>query len=218
MKEFIKKIDITKHVKSGMSIMVGGFLANGSPENLITAVLETGVNDLTIICNDGGYEDRGVGRLIAAGRVTKLIASHIGTNPAVGRLMQENKLTVKLVPQGTLAEQIRAAGAGLGGILTPTGMNTVVAEGKKVINVQGQDYLLEEPIKADLALLGGAIADEYGNLRYRGTMRNFNPLMAMACDVVIAEVSEIVKMLDPEMIITAHPFVDYILVGGNHNG
>lgn len=214
MKEFIQSKDVAKYVKSGMSIMVGGFLSNGSPENLITAVLETNVTDLTIICNDGGYEDKGVGRLISAGRVSKLIASHIGTNPAVGRLMQDNKLTVKLVPQGTLAEQIRASGAGLGGILTPTGMNTVVAEGKQVITVQGKEYLLEEPLKADLALLGGAIADEYGNLRYRGTMRNFNPLMAMACDNVIAEVSEVVKMLDPEMVVTAHPFVDYILVGG----
>lgn len=214
MKEFIQSKDIAKYVQNGMSIMVGGFLSNGSPENLITAVLDTNVTDLTIICNDGGYEDKGVGRLISAGRVSTLIASHIGTNPAVGRLMQEHKLLVILVPQGTLAEQIRAAGAGLGGILTPTGMNTVVAEGKKVITVQGKDYLLEEPIKADLALLGGAIADEYGNLRYRGTMRNFNPLMAMACDTVIAEVSEVVKMLDPEMVVTAHPFVDYILVGG----
>ena len=214
MKEFIQSKDIAKYVQNGMSIMVGGFLSNGSPENLITAVLDTNVTDLTIICNDGGYEDKGVGRLISAGRVSTLIASHIGTNPAVGRLMQEHKLLVRLVPQGTLAEQIRAAGAGLGGILTPTGMNTVVAEGKKVITVQGKDYLLEEPIKADLALLGGAIADEYGNLRYRGTMRNFNPLMAMACDTVIAEVSEVVKMLDPEMVVTAHPFVDYILVGG----
>ena len=214
MKEFIQSKDIAKYVQNGMSIMVGGFLSNGSPENLITAVLDTNVTDLTIICNDGGYEDKGVGRLISAGRVSTLIASHIGTNPAVGRLMQEHKLLVILVPQGTLAEQIRAAGAGLGGILTPTGMNTVVAEGKKVITVQGKDYLLEEPIKADLALLGGAIADEYGNLRYRGTMRNFNPLMAMACDTVIAEVSEVVKMLDPEIVVTAHPFVDYILVGG----
>lgn len=214
MKEFIQSKDIAKYIQNGMSIMVGGFLSNGSPENLITAVLDTNVTDLTIICNDGGYEDKGVGRLISAGRVSTLIASHIGTNPAVGRLMQEHKLLVRLVPQGTLAEQIRAAGAGLGGILTPTGMNTVVAEGKQVITVQGKDYLLEEPIKADLALLGGAIADEYGNLRYRGTMRNFNPLMAMACDTVIAEVSEVVKMLDPEMVVTAHPFVDYILLGG----
>jgi len=218
MKSFIQSHEVSKFVKDGMSIMVGGFLSNGSPELLISAVLESNVSNLTIICNDGGYEDKGVGRLISAGRVSKLIASHIGTNPAVGRLMQENKIIVKLVPQGTLAEQIRAAGAGLGGILTPTGMNTVVAEGKKVITVQGKEFLLEEPIKADLALLGGAIADEFGNLRYRGTMRNFNPIMAMACDNVIAEVSEVVKMLDPEMVITAHPFVDYILVGGNKNG
>ncbi len=214
MKKIIQSNEVSNYVRDGMRIMVGGFLANGSPEALISAIMETGVKNLTIICNDGGYEDRGVGRLIAAGRVSSLIASHIGTNPAVGRLMQENKLVVKLVPQGTLAEQIRAGGAGLGGILTPTGMNTVVAEGKKIITVQNQDYLLEEALKADLALIGGAIADEFGNLKYRATMRNFNPLMVMACNTVIAEVSEIVPMLDPETVITAHPFVDYILVGG----
>lgn len=218
MKKFIQQNELSQFVHNGMSIMVGGFLSNGSPENLITALLESNVTNLTVICNDGGYEDRGVGRLITKGRVSTLIASHIGTNPAVGRLMQENKLKVILVPQGTLAEQIRAGGAGLGGILTPTGMNTVVAEGKRIITIQNQDYLLEEPIKADLALLGGAIADEFGNLRYRGTMRNFNPIMAMACETVIAEVSEVVPMLDPEMVITPYPFVDYILVGGKNNG
>jgi len=214
MKNFIELNEVSKYIHDGMSIMVGGFLTNGTPEYLITAIMETDVKDLTIICNDGGYEDKGVGRLIASGRVSLLIASHIGTNPAVGRLMQENKLQVKLVPQGTLAEQIRAGGSGLGGILTPTGMNTVVAEGKRIITVQNQDYLLEEPIKADLALIGGAIADKYGNLRYRATMRNFNPLMAMASDMVIAEVSEIIEMIDPEMIITPHPLVDYIVLGG----
>lgn len=214
MKKFIQLNEVSNYVHDGMKIMVGGFLANGSPEALITAILDTEVKNLTIICNDGGYEDRGVGRLISAGRVTSLIASHIGTNPAVGRLMQENKIVVKLVPQGTLAEQIRAGGAGLGGILTPTGMNTVVAEGKRIITVQNQDYLLEEPLKADLALIGGAVADEFGNLKYRATMRNFNPLIAMASDTVIAEVSEVVPMLDPEVVITAHPFVDYIVIGG----
>lgn len=213
MKAFITKKDVIDRMHDGMTLMVGGFLANGSPETLISAVLESGAKDLTVICNDGGFEDRGVGRLITAGRVNKLIASHIGTNPNVGKRMQDGTLIVELVPQGSLAEKIRAGGAGLGGILTPTGLNTVVQSGKKVINVQGVDYLLEEPLKGDLALMGGAIADEYGNLRYRGTMRNFNPLIAMACDVAIAEVSEVVKMLDPEMVITPHPLVDFILQG-----
>jgi acetate CoA/acetoacetate CoA-transferase alpha subunit len=213
MKAFITKKEVIDRMRDGMTVMVGGFLANGSPETLITAVLESGAKDLTVICNDGGFEDRGVGRLITAGRVKKLIASHIGTNPNVGKRMQDGTLIVELVPQGSLAEKIRAGGAGLGGILTPTGLNTVVQSGKKVINVQGVDYLLEEPLKGDLALMGGAIADEYGNLRYRGTMRNFNPLIAMACDIAIAEVSEVVKMLDPEMVITPHPLVDYILQG-----
>jgi acetate CoA/acetoacetate CoA-transferase alpha subunit len=194
-----------------MSIMVGGFLTNGSPEKLIDAVLESGVTNLTIICNDGGYDNKGVGKLISSGRVSKLIASHIGTNPSVGVLMQQEKLEVELVPQGTLAERIRAAGAGLGGILTPTGINTVVAKGKQIIQIAGIEYLLEEPLKADLALIGGAIADEFGNLRYRETMRNFNPLIAMAADLSIAEVSHVVRMLDPETVITPHPLIDYIL-------
>jgi len=211
MKSFIDSATFKTLLHDGMTVMVGGFLSNGSPERLITAVLETPVKDWTIICNDGGFEDRGVGRLVMAGRVKKLIASHIGTNPTVGRLMQEGKLIVELVPQGSLVEKIRAAGAGLGGVLTPTGLNTVVAEGKRVIAVQGIDYLLEEPLKADMALIGGAIADQYGNLRYRGTMRNFNPIIAMAADIVVAEPSIIIEMIDPEMIITPHPLVDFIL-------
>ncbi len=157
-----------------------------------------------------------MGRLVMAGRVKKLIASHIGTNPTIGKLMQEGKIIVELVPQGSLIEKIRAYGAGLGGVLTPTGLNTVVADGKRVIQVGGVDYLLEEPLKADLALIGGAIADEFGNLRYRGTMRNFNPIIAMSADIVVAEPSKIIDMIDPEMIITPHPLVDYILKEESH--
>jgi len=184
MKGFIDKAEFQSMLHDGMTVMIGGFLANGSPEHLMTAVLETSVKDLTVICNDGGFEDRGAGRLILAGRVKKLIASHIGTNPSAGRLMQEGKMEVILVPQGTLAERIRAKGAGLGGILTPTGMNTIVAEGKTVLQVGGKDYLLEEPLGAEMALIGGAIADRYGNLAFRGSMRNFNPLIAMAASSV----------------------------------
>lgn len=211
MRGYITKEILQSFLSDGMSIMVGGFLSNGSPERLIDYIVESNVKDLTIICNDGGYESKGVGKLIRNNQVKKLIASHIGTNPYVGELMAENKLDVTLVPQGTLVERIRAGGAGLGGILTPTGLNTLVETNKCVITVRGVDYLLEEPLKADLALIGGAIADKYGNLRYIQTMRNFNPIIALAAKTVIAEVYDTVDMLDPEVIITPHPLVDYIL-------
>jgi acetate CoA/acetoacetate CoA-transferase alpha subunit len=142
-----------------------------------------------------------------------LIASHIGTNPYVGKLMQEGHIEVELVPQGTLAERIRSYGAGLGGVLTPTGLDTIVEEGKRIIEVQGNKYLLEEPLRADLALIGGAINDKYGNLKYSQTMRNFNPVMATAADLVVVEPFESVDVIDPENVITPYPFVDYILVG-----
>lgn len=211
MKGFITETEFKAFLRDGMTLLIGGFLSNGSPERLITAVLESGVRDLTVIANDSGFEDRGVGRLVVAGRVKALIASHIGTNPTTGRLIQEGKLAVTLVPQGTLIERIRAKGAGLGGILTPTGMNTPVAQGKTVLSVQGRDYLLEEPLGGDLALVGGAVADRYGNLRYHGTMRNFNPVIAMAAPLVVAEPLRIEEMLDPEIIVTPHPLVDYVL-------
>ncbi len=213
MKSFINGEKFKSLLKDGMSIMVGGFLSNGSPEELISLVIEANVKDLTIICNDGGFEDKGVGRLVVNNQVKKLIASHIGTNPTIGVLMQAGELDVELVPQGTLAERIRAYGAGLGGVLTPTGVKTIVEEGKQVINVEGNDYLLELALGADMALLGGCIADRYGNLKYIQTMRNFNPIMATAAQIVVAEPREIIKEIDPEAVITPHPFVDYILEG-----
>lgn len=213
MRSFINKEKFRELLRDGMSIMVGGFLTNGTPEGLIDLVCESGVKNLTIICNDGGYPDKGVGRLVGNGQVKTLIASHIGTNPIVGTLMAENKINVELVPQGTLAERIRAYGAGLGGILTPTGLDTLVEEGKQVIEVKGKRYLLEEALGANLALVGGAIADNYGNLKYIKTMRNFNPIIATACETVICEPRKIIDEIDPENVITPHPFVDYILVG-----
>jgi acetate CoA/acetoacetate CoA-transferase alpha subunit len=213
MKRFISAEELRPLLFDGMTVMVGGFLADGSPEKLIGAVLASGVTDLTIICNDGGWEDRGVGRLIVQGRVKKLIASHIGTNPTCGKLMQEGRMAVELVPQGTLVERIRAKGAGLGGILTPTGLGTVVQDGKRIVNVGRNDYLLEVPLSADLALLGGAIADRFGNLRYIGSKRNFNPIMALAADTVVAEASAVVDELDPEIVVTPYPVVDYIVMG-----
>lgn len=203
-------------LKDGMVIHVGGFLTNGSPEKLIDLVVESGVKDLTIVCNDGGYEGNGVGKMINHNQVKKLIASHIGTNPDVGRLMNEGSLQVELVPQGTLVERIRAYGAGLGGILTPTGIKTMVEEGKQVIRVNDRDYLLELALGADMALIGGAIADQYGNLSYKETMRNFNPMMATAADIVVVEPVKIIDEINPENVVTPHPFVDYIL-GGRTN-
>lgn len=206
-------------IPDGASIMVGGFMACGTPEILIDALVRRNVKNLTIICNDAGYPDRGVGKLLANGQIKTLIASHVGLNPEVARRMntdvEEEKLECILVPQGTLAERIRAGGTGLGGILTPTGVGTIVAEGKQVINIGGNDYLLELPLRADFAFIRGSVADKFGNTTYNGTTRNFNPLMAMAADHVIVGACEIVEVgeIDPNNVVTSGIFVDAI-VGG----
>jgi len=200
-------------VKDGMTVMVGGFMACGTPELFMDALVERGVQDLTIICNDGGLPEKGVGKLISNNRVKKLIASHVGLNPEVGKRMNEQTMAVELVPQGTLAERIRCGGAGIGGFLTPTGFGTVVMEGKQVIEVGGTPYLLELPLRADIALLGGHQADTMGNLVYRRSTRNFNPPMATAAETVIALVREVVEAgeIDPDFVHTPGIFVDYIV-------
>jgi acetate CoA/acetoacetate CoA-transferase alpha subunit len=218
MKGFIDKQTFISLLKDNMTMMVGGFLANGSPEKLIDLVAESGVTNITLICNDGGFPDKGVGKLIETRRVRKLIASHIGTNPTVGNLMQSGELEVELVPQGTLAERIHAGGAGLGGILTPTGLNTIVEKDKQIITLDGISYLLETPLTADLSLIGGAVADRYGNLRYIQTMRNFNPIIALAAECVVAESMFVEDEIDPENVITPHPLVDYILTEAIEDG
>ena len=206
-------------IKDGAVIMVGGFMACGTPEILIDALVKKGVRDLTIICNDGGFPDRGVGKLIAKGQVKKLIASHVGLNPEVARRMNTDvaadKIELVLVPQGTLAEKIRASGAGLGGCLTPTGVGTIVAEGKQVINIDGRDFLLEKPLHADFALIRPSKVDKLGNCVFYGTTKNFNPIMATAADCVIAGVCEIVETgsIDPNIIHLSGIFVNTI-VGG----
>ena len=211
MKSYIDGKLFQQMLHDGMTLMVGGFLTNGTPERLIDLIMETNVRHLTIIANDGGYETVGIGRLIVAGKVDHLIASHIGTNPACGKLMQAGQIKVTLVPQGTLIEQIRAYGAGLGGVLTPTGIHTIVETGKRIIQVQGIDYLLEEPLKADMALIGGCVADRFGNLKYTMSQRNFNPIIATAADIVVAAPSQIIDSIDPEAVITPHVLVDYLL-------
>ncbi|QIA65563.1 3-oxoacid CoA-transferase subunit A [Vibrio astriarenae] len=198
----------------GMSIMIGGFMATGAPEKLIDLLIEKDIKDITLISTDTGSPGKGASRLIAQKRVKKLYASHIGTNPETGRQMNEGTLEVELVPQGTLAERIRSAGAGLGGVLTPTGLGTIVAEGKKVIEVDGQSYLLEKPLKADLAFIRGSKVDQRGNVFYNKTTQNFNPLMATAADKVVVEAKQIVELGDihPESVHTPSLYVDYILV------
>ncbi|MCL1828291.1 MAG: acetate CoA-transferase subunit alpha [Oscillospiraceae bacterium] len=199
--------------KDNQVIMVGGFLAVGTPERFIDALIEKGVKDLTIINNDTSFVDRGVGRLIVNNQVKKVIASHIGTNKETGRKMNAGEMEVELVPQGTLAERIRSAGAGLGGFLTPTGVGTVIEEGKQKINFNGRDFLIEAPLRADIALLHAYKADKIGNLVYRRAARNFNPLMAMAADLVIVLAENIVEVgeLDQDQVVTPAILVDMIV-------
>jgi acetate CoA/acetoacetate CoA-transferase alpha subunit len=210
----IKTIDqALDYIKDGMTIAVGGFLGVGTPEKLIDAVIAKGIKNLTLICNDTAFPDKGIGKWVVNRNVSKVVISHIGTNPETGRQMNAGELEVELVPQGTLAERVRAAGAGLGGVLTPTGIGTVVEEGKQKLNIQGKDYLLELPIKADVALIKGSIVDKKGNVYYSKSTRNFNTLMATAADVVIVEAEKLVEVgeIDPTDVMTPSIFVDVIV-------
>ncbi|MBC3997363.1 acetate CoA-transferase subunit alpha [Morganella morganii] len=199
--------------RDGMTIMVGGFMGVGTPQRLMTELLESGVKELTIIANDTAFVDTGLGPLIVNGRVKKVIASHIGTNPETGRRMIAGEMEVQLIPQGTLAEQIRCGGAGLGGFLTPTGVGTVVEEGKQKITLDGRDYLLELPLRADLALIQAQKADQLGNLTYDLSARNFNPLMALAADITVAEPDEMVAVgdIDPDCVATPGAIIDWLI-------
>jgi acetate CoA/acetoacetate CoA-transferase alpha subunit len=200
-------------ITDGASIMISGFLGNGTPHSIIDGILAKGVKDLTIISNDTGIPGVGISKLIAAKVVKRAMVSHIGTNPETGKQMIAGTLDVELVPQGTLAERIRAAGAGLGGVLTPTGVGTEVAKGKQTLTLNGREYLLELPLKADFAILGATIADTFGNAFFNGSTKNFNPLMATAADTVIVEAAKIVEPgeLDPNIIMAHGIFVDYIV-------
>ena len=213
MSKFISIEEAVSKVKDGMTIMVGGFLANGTPNKIVDALAKSGVKNLTLICNDTAYPDKGVGQLIANKQVKKLFVSHIGTNPHTSEQMNSGELEIELCPQGSLAERVRAGGCGLGGILTQTGMGTIVAEGKQIVNVDGKDYLLEKPLRADIALVGASLGDKAGNLVYRGTSQNFNPLMASAADLVIAEINELVEVgeIAAENVKTPSIMVDFIV-------
>ena len=205
--------DVKNHLWDGMTIMFGGFMGIGTPAKLVQAILDAGIKDLTIIGNDTAFVDTGVGPLITNNRVKRLITSHIGTNPETGKKMIAGEIDVELVPQGTLAESIRAAGAGLGGILTPTGLGTIVEEGKRRITVEDRDYLLELPLHADLAIVAAQKADKMGNLVYELAAQNFNPLVAMAAKTVIVQANTVVDVgeITPDEVVTPAALVDYII-------
>lgn len=205
--------DISQCLRHGMRVMIGGFLGVGTPERLVQIMMDQGVKEITLIASDTAFADKGVGRLIANRQVTKAIVSHIGTNTASGQQMLAKELVVEFVPLGTLAERIRCGGAGLGGVLTPTGVGTVVEEGKQKICVDGIEYLLEKALRADVALLKAKKADKAGNLIYDKTARNLNPIMALAADIVIVEVDELVEIgeIDADEVITPGLLVDKIL-------
>lgn len=229
MPKFITIEEAVKLIPNGATVMFGGFMGCGNAHRFIDALSKSDVKDLTMIANDGvcpggpmGEEYYGCAKLIHNKQVKKLIASHVGLNPEVAQQsMIDGTLEVQLVPQGSLAEMIRAGGAGLGGVLTPTGVGTIIEEspfclGKQ--NIDGKDYLLMKPIHADFAVIGGAKIDKCGNVWYKGSSQNFNIVMATAADVVIAEAEEIVEIgeIEPENVRTSGIFVDYVVEGGKY--
>jgi len=216
MEKLIRLEDAVNLVRDGDTVMVGGFLAVGTPERLIDALIAKGVKDLTLICNDTGFVDRGVGKMVVAKMFKKIYASHVGTNKETGRQMLEGETEVVLVPQGTLIEQIRAGGFGLGGVLTKTGLGTLVEEGKQVVEVDREKFLLEKPIRANVALLFAEKADVKGNLSFHGATRNFNTYMGAAADISIVEAREVVQLgeMCPDEVVVPGVFVNYIVDGG----
>ena len=200
-------------IRDGASLMVGGFMGVGTPERVIDEIVRQGKRGLTVIGNDTALPGVGIGKLITAGAVSKVVASHIGLNPETQKKMLAGDIQVDLVPQGTLIERIRAAGYGLGGVLTPTGVGTVVEEGKRKIDVDGREFLLETALHADFALVEAFLADYLGNLTYALTARNFNPVIAMAAKTVIVDAEHVVPvgMISPDQVMTPCVLVDYLV-------
>jgi acetate CoA/acetoacetate CoA-transferase alpha subunit len=214
MKGALKPEAAAAMIPEAASLMIGGFMAVGTPERMIDAIVARGVGGLTVIANDTAMPGRGIGKLISAGLVRHVIASHIGLNPETQAKMISGEITCELVPQGTLIERIRAGGMGLGGVLTPTGLGTEVEEGKLVVTVEGNRFLVETPLKADFALIGAWQADYVGNLSYMLTAHNFNPIIALAGRTVIAEADSIVPVgvIPPDAVKTPGVLVDHLLI------
>jgi len=200
-------------IPNGASVMIGGFMGVGTPERLMDELVRQGKRELTVIANDTAMPGTGIGKLIAAQAVRKAIVSHIGLNPETQQKMIRGEILVDLVPQGTLIERIRAAGFGLGGILTPTGVGTDAEADKRKVDVEGRQYLLETPLHADFALVEAFLSDYYGNLTYALTARNFNPVIAMAASTVIVDATHIVPvgMISPDHVVTPAALVDFVI-------
>lgn len=205
-------------IPAGASVMIGGFGLCGNPENLIAALARRGVGGLTVISNNAGTDHEGIGVLLAAGRIGRIISSYVGENSIFEAKVISGELDTELLPQGTLAERIRAAGAGIPAFYTPAGVGTTVAEGKETRDFGGKSYLLETALHADFALIKGQRGDRWGNLTYHATARNFNPIMATAAKVTIAEVEELVEVgeIDPETVVTPGIYVHRILLGSHY--
>ena len=213
MNKLISLEEAVARIPDGASLLIGGFMAVGGPNRLVDELIRQGKRDLTIIANDTSRPSNGLGKLEVEKLVRRVVTSHIGLNPETQKQMIAGDIEVELVPQGTLAERIRAGGVGLGGVLTPTGVGTTVEEGKRTVEIDGVTYLLEMPIKADFALVAAKQADLYGNLTYALTARNFNPLMAMAGATVIAEAEDILPVgcIPPDAVMTPSVLVDHIV-------
>ncbi len=205
-------------IPDGATIMVGGFGLSGIPENLIAALHRRGTKNLTIVSNNAGVDGFGLGLLLKAHQIRKMISTYVGENKEFERQFLQNEIEVELVPQGTFSERIRAGGAGIGGFYTPTGYGTLVAEGKETRIIDGRPYVLEGPLRADFAFVKAWKGDTVGNLVYRRTARNFNPMMATAARVTIAEVEHLVEpgTLDPDLVHTPGIFVKRILQGAGY--
>jgi acetate CoA/acetoacetate CoA-transferase alpha subunit len=203
-------------IPNGATVMVGGFMGIGTPERLLEELVRQRKSGLVLICNDAAVPGKGIGKLIDAALVSRMTASHIGLNPKAQQQMMANQIAIDLIPQGTLAERIRAGGCGLGGVLTPTGVGTTVSEGKRQIEIDGKQFLLETALRAEFALVHAFLADYSGNLAYALTARNFNPIMAMAADTVIVSADNIVPIgvIAPDHVVTPAPLVDYLIANG----
>ena len=215
MNKVVAPESVIARVRDGASIMMGGFGLCGIPENLIKMLVATGVKNLTVMSNNAGVANYGIGLLLQNGQVRKMVGTYIGENDLLERLILEKKIEIELNPQGTFAERLRAGGAGIGGFFTPTGVGTVIAEGKETRVIDGREYVLEKPLRADFAFIKAWKGDPMGNLVYRRTTRNFNPVMATAADFVVAEVEQIVNVgdLDPDTIVTPGIYVDALFEG-----
>ena len=212
MKKVLSAKDAINLIQDGASVMIGGFLDCGAPQVLIEELVHQNKKNLTMISNDTTYPHLDKGKLIVNKQVKKLIAAHIGTNPETGRQMQAGELDVELVPMGTLIEKIRAKGSGLGGVLTPTGVGTVIEQDKQTMEIDGKKFIYEKPLGADFALIYGSRVDKYGNVSLFGTTRNFNKVMATAAETVIVQADEFVDALEPNEVAIPGLFIDYIVV------